>query len=116
MLGVNGLGNFAGVIGSQLYQSKYAPGYRLLFYAPLGFVAAALAGYVPCQFTIAAVDKRKERKLQKMTVEEIEFERTDNTYFAQRDYLYLLLVGDYKSDLPCQVDSKTQRIVERLKL
>jgi len=52
VLGVNGFGNFAGVIGSQQYQSKYAPGYRLPFYVTLGFIAVALAGCVipvhPC--------------------------------------------------------------------
>lgn len=84
VLGVNGFGNFAGVIGSQLYQSKYSPGYKLPFYATLGFVAAALLGYLSYRFTLAAVNRKKQRKLRAMTPQEIEFERTDDTRYSDK--------------------------------
>src|ERR1700761_274577 len=82
VLGVNGFGNFAGVIGSQLYQSKYAPGYRLPFYATLGFVATALLGYLSYRFTLAAVNRQRHKKLQNMTVEEIENERVNDVRYS----------------------------------
>jgi len=84
VLGVNGFGNFAGVIGSQLYQSKYAPGYRLPFYATLGFVATALLGYLSYRFTLAAVNKRRHEKLQNMTPQEIEYERINDTRYSDK--------------------------------
>jgi hypothetical protein len=84
VLGVNGFGNFAGVIGSQLYQSKYAPGYRVPFYATLGFVATALIGYLSYRFTLAAVNKRRHEKLQHMTPQEIEYERMNDTRYSDK--------------------------------
>lgn len=84
VLGVNGFGNFAGVIGSELYQSKYAPGYKLPFYATLGFIAAALLGYLSYRFKLAAVNRSKQRKLRAMTPQEIEYERTDNTRYSDK--------------------------------
>lgn len=84
VLGVNGFGNFAGVIGSQLYQSKYSPGYKLPFYATLGFVATALIGYLSYRFSLAAVNKRRHRKLQGMTTEEVEYERSNDTRYSDK--------------------------------
>jgi hypothetical protein len=84
VLGVNGFGNFAGVIGSQLYQAKYAPSYKLPFYATLGFIIAAILGYASYRFTLAAVNKRRRRKLQNMTPQEIEYERISDERYSDK--------------------------------
>lgn len=89
VLGVNGFGNFAGVIGSQLYQSKYSPGYKLPFYATLGFVAAALLGYVAYRFTLAAVNQRRHKIMQSMTAQEIEYERMNDTRYSDKKITFI---------------------------
>lgn len=89
MLGVNGFGNLAGVIGAQLYRPKYRPEYRLPFYVTLGFIAAALAGYLAYRFTLQHVNKRKLKVMSGKTSEEIELERTDDTRYADRKWTFL---------------------------
>jgi hypothetical protein len=89
ILGVNGFGNFAGVIGSQLYKKRYAPRYLLPFFVTLGFVAAALAGYIAYRFTLKAVNKRKQDMLTGMSIEEIDAERVDDTRYADRKFTFM---------------------------
>jgi MFS family permease len=89
VLGVNGFGNLAGVIGSQLYKKRYAPRYLLPFYATLGFVAAALAGYTAYRFTLNAVNKRKQAILADMSIEEIHAERVDDARYADRKRTFM---------------------------
>ncbi|KAF2848512.1 major facilitator superfamily transporter [Plenodomus tracheiphilus IPT5] len=89
VLGVNGFGNLAGVIGSQLYKHKYAPRYLLPFYATLGFVAAALVGYASYIYILKAVNKNKLTILDGKSEEEIEVERTDGTRYADQKWTFL---------------------------
>jgi hypothetical protein len=89
VLGVNGFGNLAGVIGSQLYRSKYAPDYLIPFYGTLGFVAAALVGYTTYRFTLEAVNRRKRSILTTKSEEEIEAERSDDIRYADRKWTFI---------------------------
>ncbi|OAL57474.1 MFS general substrate transporter [Pyrenochaeta sp. DS3sAY3a] len=89
VLGVNGFGNLAGVIGSQLYKQKYAPKYLVPFYATLGFVAAALVGYVAYRFTLQAVNKQRGKILAGATAEEVQAERLDGTRYADRKWTFM---------------------------
>ncbi|KAF2029492.1 major facilitator superfamily transporter [Setomelanomma holmii] len=89
VLGVNGFGNLAGVIGGQLYKSRYAPRYLLPFYATLGFVAAALTGYVAYRCTLQEVNRRKQLILATKTQEQIEVERTDESRYADRKWTFM---------------------------
>lgn len=58
------------------------------FYATLAFIAVALAGYIAYRFTLAAVNKRRQRKLETMTPEEVEEERTTPLRYADRKYTF----------------------------
>ncbi|KAH7362699.1 major facilitator superfamily transporter [Plectosphaerella cucumerina] len=89
VLGVNGFGNLAGVIGAQLYRPKYRPAYKVPFYGTLGFVAAALAGYVAYRFTLVRVNARKRRIMSGKTLEEIDSERTDDTRYADKKWTFI---------------------------
>ncbi|KAG9256930.1 major facilitator superfamily transporter [Emericellopsis atlantica] len=89
VLGVNGFGNLAGVIGAQLYRPKYKPDYHIPFYATLGFVALALAGYLAYRFTLQHVNRRKLKTMSDKTEEEIQCERTDNTRYADRKWTFI---------------------------
>jgi hypothetical protein len=89
VLGVNGFGNLAGVIGSQLYKRRYAPKYLLPFYVTLGFVAAALSGYTAYRFKLKAVNQRKQAILNGKTIDEIYSERMDNTRYADRKWTFI---------------------------
>ncbi|KAH8626263.1 hypothetical protein IG631_18281 [Alternaria alternata] len=89
VLGVNGFGNLAGVIGSQLYKKRYAPRYLTPFYATLGFVAAALIGYTAYRFILKAVNRRKMIWAEGRSAEQIEAERLDSTRYADAKMSFL---------------------------
>ncbi|KAJ0281390.1 hypothetical protein Brms1b_007806 [Colletotrichum noveboracense] len=89
VLGANGFGNLAGVIGAQLYRDRYKPNYRLPFYVTLGFVAAALVGYLSYRFILVRVNRRKIEILRQKTSEDIERERVDSTRYADRKWTFI---------------------------
>ncbi|KAI8932478.1 hypothetical protein NX059_010663 [Plenodomus lindquistii] len=89
VLGVNGFGNLAGVIGGQLYKHKYAHRYLLPFYVTLGFVSAALIGYMSYIFILKAVNRNKLTILAGKSEAEIEAERTDGTRYADQKWTFL---------------------------
>ena len=89
VLGVNGFGNLAGVIGSQLFRPSYAPNYLIPFYVTLGFIAVAFVGYFAYRFTLKAVNGRRQAKLDMMTLEEIENERTTDERYADKKYTFM---------------------------
>ena len=89
VLGINGFGNLAGVIGAQVYRADYGPTYRISFFITLGFAIAAFLGYTSYRFTLAAVNRYKRSKLSRMTPEAIELERTSNERYADRKYTFI---------------------------
>ncbi|KAH8898341.1 major facilitator superfamily transporter [Thozetella sp. PMI_491] len=89
VLGVNGFGNLAGVIGSQIYSSNYAPTYHLSFYVTLGFVAAAFLGYLAYRFTLTAVNRHKRGVLAQMSQEEIEQEQRDDARYGDKKHTFI---------------------------
>jgi hypothetical protein len=86
---VNGFGNLAGVIGSQLYKKKYAPRYLRPFYATLGFVAVALVGYITFRLILQAVNRKKMRILAGKSAAEIEAERLDGSRYADQKWTFM---------------------------
>ena len=88
VLGVNGWGNLAGVIGSQLYRPEHAPGYEAPFRATLGFVAAALAGYLGYRATLRAVNQRRAAIRSTKTAAEIDAERRGSARYADQKWTF----------------------------
>lgn len=89
ILGLNGFGNIAGVIGAQIYGAQYGPSYRISFDITLGFVVAAFLGYASYRFTLAAVNRRRQAKLAQMGPDAIEHEQRDSTRYADRKYTFI---------------------------
>ena len=89
VLGVNGFGNLAGVIGGQLYKKKYAPQYLTPFYATLGFVVAALAGYTAYRYLLKTINAKRLKIVNQKSAEEIEQERLDKTRYADAKWTFL---------------------------
>ncbi|KAJ4985597.1 major facilitator superfamily transporter [Stagonosporopsis vannaccii] len=88
VLGVNGFGNLAGVIGGQLYKQRYAPEYHLPFYVTIGFVATALLGYSSYRFTLQVVNKKRSDILAGKDAAQIESERIDDIRYADRKWTF----------------------------
>ena len=84
ILGLNGFGNVAGVIGSQLFQPKYAPRYHLPFIVCLAINIVSIVGFVSYRFFLVYVNKRRQRKLDTMTEEEIQAEMTDSVRLGDK--------------------------------
>ncbi|WQF88112.1 Putative major facilitator superfamily, MFS transporter superfamily [Colletotrichum destructivum] len=89
VLGLNGFGNISGIIGAQLYRAQYKPDYKIPFYATLGFVAAALVGYLSYRFTLAAVNRKKLEIMRHKSQEDIEKERVDGTRYADKKWTFI---------------------------
>ncbi|KAF1846168.1 major facilitator superfamily transporter [Cucurbitaria berberidis CBS 394.84] len=89
VLGVNGFGNLAGVIGSQLYKRRYAPHYLFPSYVTIGFITVALVGYTAYKFSLQAVNSRKAEIMASKTAEEIEEERVDEARYADKKWTFI---------------------------
>jgi hypothetical protein len=89
VLGMNGFGNLAGVIGSQLFQASYAPRYLIPFYATLGFVATALIGYLAYRYTLLAVNKWRTRQMAGWTDADREEERLSTKRYGDKKFTFM---------------------------
>ncbi|KAK1835711.1 high-affinity nicotinic acid transporter [Podospora conica] len=120
VLGVNGWGNLAGVIGSQLYRAEYAPTYRTPFLATLGFVAASLVGYLSYRFTLEAVNGRRAAIGHVKSHAEAQTERRDDERYADRKWTFVYTFPGPKLLPPAPrglpADSKTQLALTRSSL
>lgn len=72
VLGINGWGNLAGIIGSEIFLAKYGTTYR-----------------VPLGITLRLVNRWKAGKVAAMTPEEIEEENTGDRRYADRKYTFV---------------------------
>lgn len=90
VLGINGWGNLGGIIGSELYLSKYGPDYHYPLKVSVGLIAVAWVGYAAYHFELRYANRRKARKLANMTPEEIEEEnRRDGKRYADRKWTFV---------------------------
>jgi len=88
LLGFNGWTNLSGVIGSQLFQPKYAPDYKTPFHATIGIYSFVVVLYVSYRFVLVAVNKRRAKKVEAMTPEEIEEELTNEVRVGDKKLTY----------------------------
>lgn len=89
VLGVNGFGNLAGVIGSQLFRSSYAPRYLVPFYASLGFIAFALIGYIAYRILLQQVNRYRMRKIADWGLAEFENEQVNSRRLGDKKYTFM---------------------------
>jgi hypothetical protein len=89
VLGFNGWGNLAGVIGSQLFRASYAPRYLPSFYASLGIIIVALLGYASYRFTLKWVNARRARMIAGWSEAEVEAEKTNDVRYADKKYTFV---------------------------
>jgi hypothetical protein len=76
VLGVNGWGNFAGVVAALLFRPAYAPAYALPCAATAALVGVAFAGYAAFGRLLRGENARRERVLAGWSREEVEAERS----------------------------------------
>lgn len=89
VLGVNGFGNLAGVIGSQIFRSSFAPRYLVPFYATLGFISFALIGFIAYRCMLDEVNKYRARKMAQWSSVDIENERSDERRLGDKKYSFV---------------------------
>lgn len=89
VIGVNGFGNLAGVIGSQLFRSEYGPTYLIPLHATLGFIAFSLVGYTAYRFMLRAVNKYRIRKMLTWSELDIENERDNDLRLGDKKYTFI---------------------------
>ena len=89
ILGINGWGNLGGIIGSELYLSKYGPDYHWPLKVTVGLIAAAWVGYAAYHFELKFMNRYKAKKIAKMTPEEIEAESRNEKRYADRKWTFV---------------------------
>ncbi|KAJ6102308.1 MFS general substrate transporter [Penicillium sp. IBT 16267x] len=89
VIGINGWGNLAGIIGSELFLAKYGPTYHYPLVLTLVLVAVAFVGYVAYRFALKAANIHKAKKVAQMTPEEIEEESSNDVRWADRKYTFV---------------------------
>lgn len=102
MLGVNGWGNFAGVISAMLFRPQYADsGYIVPFFWTLLSVAAAAGGYVLFLRNLSRENARRRALVHEWDAEERESERSEGTgpLVVERRWLARLVAVLRKSDV-----------------
>ncbi|KAL1983800.1 hypothetical protein VTN96DRAFT_9886 [Rasamsonia emersonii] len=89
VLGINGWGNLAGIIGSEIILAKYGPTYRVPLGITLGLVGVSFVGYAGYGIALRVVNCWKARKVAAMTAEEIEEENRGERRYADRKYTFV---------------------------
>jgi hypothetical protein len=88
IMGFNGWGNLAGVIGSQLFRAQYAPAYRLPFFVCLGVNIFAFIAYLAYRYLLLFANRRRAAKVARMSPEEIQEELTDEKRLGDKKYTF----------------------------
>jgi hypothetical protein len=89
VLGINGWGNLAGIIGSEIFLAEYGPTYHVPLSITLGLVGVSFIGYVVYGITLRLVNRWKAMKVGGMTADEIEEENTSDRRYADRKYTFV---------------------------
>lgn len=89
VLGFNGFGNLSGIIGSELFQPRFAPRYLIPFYATLGFIVTSILGYIAYRYTLWAVNKLRMKKMEGWTEDEKEVECISNERLGDKKYTFM---------------------------
>ncbi|KAG9674375.1 MFS general substrate transporter, partial [Aureobasidium melanogenum] len=93
VLGINGWGNFAGVISSMLFAPRFAEdGYIIPFYVTLACVLAAFVGYLAFRALVVSENHRRERIVADWDDEEVRREAMfgDGAVVEQKDLWTLI--------------------------
>ena len=89
VLGINGYGNLGGIIGSELFLSRYGPDYHYPLKVTAGLIAVSMLGYAAYGATLVVVNKWKARKLRGMSVEEIQAEKVGEKRYADKKWTFV---------------------------
>lgn len=89
ILGINGWGNIGGIIGSELFLSKYGPTYHFPLKVTAGLIAASFVGYSCYRLLFLFVNKYKARKVAGMTPEQVEEENMNGTRYADKKWTFV---------------------------
>ncbi|CAI6335791.1 unnamed protein product [Periconia digitata] len=89
VLGINGFGNLGGIIGSELFLSRYGPSYVFPLKVTTGLIAVSFLGYLAYYFELKGWNKYKAKKLASMTPTDIEEERTNDIRYADKKWTFV---------------------------
>jgi hypothetical protein len=89
VLGINGWGNLGGIIGTQLYLSKYGPDYHYPLKVTVALIAVSWVGYAAYHFELGMANRYKARKIRNMTAEELERENVEEKRYADKKWTFV---------------------------
>jgi hypothetical protein len=89
VIGISGWANVAGVIGSQLFQAQYGPGYVYPLQVTVGLMAVGLAGFGATAIALKLINRSRAKKLQGMTASEIEEEARSGPRLGDKKWTFV---------------------------
>lgn len=79
MLGINGWGNLAGVIGAALFSPAYAPDYVFPFFVTLSCVGVSFVGFAIFRNLVIADNAYRQRLVSQWSEDQVDAEQSDGT-------------------------------------
>ncbi|CAK7237725.1 hypothetical protein SBRCBS47491_010102 [Sporothrix bragantina] len=89
VLGINGWGNFSGLIGSQIFLSKYGPSYRTPLLITLGLAIAGFLLFIANAVVLQMVNRRRAKIVSRMTPEEIAEENASDKRYGDKKVTFV---------------------------
>jgi hypothetical protein len=88
-LGISGWANVAGIIGSQLFKSKYGPGFLYPLQVTVGLMSVGWVGFALVAVTMRLVNRWRAKKLEEMTAAEIEEENRSAVRLGDKKWTFV---------------------------
>ncbi|OAA64395.1 major facilitator superfamily transporter [Niveomyces insectorum RCEF 264] len=87
-IGISGCANLAGIIGSELFQAHYGPGYLYPLRVTTGLMSVGWAGFAAVSITLRLVNRWRAQKLRDMTAAEIEEENRNEVRLGDKKWTF----------------------------
>jgi predicted MFS family arabinose efflux permease len=89
VIGISGWANLAGIIGTQLFQTKFGPGYIYPLQVTVGLMAVGWAGFAATAVALRLINRSRLKKIQRMTPAEIEEEKRSDVRVGDKKYTFV---------------------------
>ncbi len=87
--GISGWANVAGIIGSQLFLTQYAPGYVFPLQVTAGLMSISWVGFAVMSITYRLINRSRAKKVERMSPAEIEEENRSDVRRGDKKWTFV---------------------------
>ena len=88
-IGISGWANVSGIIGSQLFQSRYGPSYLYPLRVSIGLLAIGWAGFFGTSVALRLINRSRAKKIASMTTAEVEEENRSKIRAGDKKWTFV---------------------------